>query len=125
MPTRILAAVGTALTTFLAVSALFSQLLVTRIAFSVFVAVPVALFTAAIIGWLTFTRFWSDPDQRPALAGGAAIGYTILALSGIRYVSAGARQSIPLDTLVGVAGGVGLVVFLVVWRATTPAGDGE
>ncbi|GAB6880545.1 hypothetical protein JCM17823_28190 [Halorubrum gandharaense] len=67
----------------------------------------------------------SGEPGRPALAGGAAIGYTILALSGLRYVSAGARRSLPLDTLVGVAGGVGLVVFLVMWRRSNRAGDEE
>lgn len=116
MSSRLAAAIGTALTSFLAVTAVFTQLLLSSIAFSALVAIPIGLLAGAAIGWLTLTRFWADADARPSLAGGAAIGYALLAMFLVGYAVPSMRGVIDVQTSVGVAGVIGVVAFLVVSR---------
>lgn len=116
MSSRLPVSLGAAIATFLAVTALFTQLLLARIAFSTIVAIPIGLVAGAVVGWLTLTRFWSDRESRPALVGGAVIGYALLAMLLVGYAVPTARGIVTVETAVGLAGLAGLVAFALAAR---------
>lgn len=116
MNSRHLAAIGTGLTTFLVVTAALTSVLAARIAFSAIVALPVGAVAGGVVAVLTWLRFPDDPDSRPALLGGAAIGYTVLGGLLVQYAVPAARGLFDLQGLLGIAGVIGVVVFLAVRR---------
>jgi len=116
MSSRLPVSLGTAIATFLAVTALLTRLLLARIAFSAIVAIPIGLVAGAVIGWLTLTRFWADRESRPALVGGAVIGYALLGMFLVGYSVPAARGLLSLRAGVGLAGLAGVVAFLVAAR---------
>lgn len=116
MSSRLVVSIGTAITTFLAVTAFLTELLLSAIALSAVVAIPLGVVAGAVVGWATRARFWDDPDARPALAGGAAIGYALIATFLVGYAVPRTRGLVDVQTSVGIAGVVGVVVFLVVSR---------
>jgi hypothetical protein len=101
-----LAALGTALTAFLLVAAALTA------------ALPVAF--SAVVGLLLWTRFdrLSAPGRR-AVVGAAGFGYTVLALSGARYVDLpGARGTLTTGRVAALAVAGGVVAALVHRRVT-------
>jgi hypothetical protein len=113
-----LAALGTALTAFLLVAAALTAAL--PVAFSAVVGLPVGLAVGLVVGLLLWTRFdrLSAPGRR-AVVGAAGFGYTVLALSGARYVDLpGARGTLTTGRVAALAVAGGVVAALVHRRVT-------
>jgi len=117
MNARPVAALGVALTTFLAVAALLTELLAARIAFSAIVGLPVGLVAGAAAGIATWARLWSVPRARPALVGTAAFGYALIVAAAVSYAVPPARGLIGVDTAVPFAAVCALVAFLLARRS--------
>lgn len=116
MNIRLVATIGTALTTFLVVSAVFTGVLASRIEFSAIVALPIGLLAGAAMGIATWVRFWNERDARPAILGGAAIGFALLIAAAISYAVPAARGLVNVETALAFAGLCAVVVFLFVSR---------
>lgn len=116
MNPRIVATIGTAVTTVLVVSAVLTGVLASRIAFSAIVALPIGILAGVAMGIATWVRFWNQPEARPALLGGSAIGYALLVLAGISYSVPAARGVIRVESALPFAGLCAIVVFLYVSR---------
>ena len=116
-PRRLVLIVGTALTTFLVVAAVVTELAVTVIEFSVFLGLPAGLGAAAVALFVAAKRL-TRPVSPADLAVAAAIataGYAVLGGFAVRYAVASSRSllspvAIGIGSLV-----VAVVVGLVVW----------
>ncbi|KKF39845.1 integral membrane protein [Halorubrum saccharovorum] len=116
MNARPVAALGVALTTFLAVAALFTELLAARIAFSALVGLPAGLVAGAAAGITTWARLWARPGTRPSLLGIAAFGYALLVAAAVSYAVPPARDLVGVDTAVPFAALCAIAVFLLARR---------
>lgn len=108
---RIAASVGTALTTFLGVSAVLTGVLAAQIEFSALVGLPVGLLVGVAAGVATWVRLWRDRGARPVLLGWAAIGYALLAAAALSYAVPPARGLVSVETAVPFALLCGIAVF--------------
>lgn len=113
---RLVAAIGTALTTFLVVNAVLTGVLASRIEFSAIVALPIGFVGGVAMGIATWVRFWDERDARPALLGGAAIGFALLVVAGVSYAVPRARGVVSVESALAFAGLCAVVVFLLVSR---------
>lgn len=113
---RLVATVGTGITTFLLVSVALTGVLASRIAFSAIVALPIGVLAGVVMAAATWVRFWGDPDARPALLGGSAIGFALLIAAAVSYAVPGARSVVTVESAVAFAGASAVVVFAVVSR---------
>ena len=113
---RLVAAIGTGITTFLLVSVAITGALASRIAFSAIVALPIGVLAGAVMAAATWVRFWDDPDVRPALLGGSAIGFALLVAAAVSYAVPPARGLITVESALAFAGVCAVVVFVVVSR---------
>ncbi|WP_280587581.1 hypothetical protein [Halorubrum sp. Boch-26] len=100
MNARLVAAVGVALTTFLAVAAALIEALAARIAFSALVGLPIGLTAGIVAGAAVWARLWRSPGARPALLGIAAFGYAILVAAAVSYAAPPARGLVSVATAV-------------------------
>ncbi|MFC5134964.1 MULTISPECIES: hypothetical protein [Haloferacaceae] len=108
---RPIAAAGTALTTFLVVAVLVTELLSARIAFSAIVALPIGVVAGVIAGIATWVRLWSRPALRPVLLGGSAVGYALLVAAAASYAVPPARRFVSVWSALGFAAVCGVAVF--------------
>jgi hypothetical protein len=113
---RLVATIGTALTTFLLVSAVLTGALASRIAFSAIVALPVGVLAGVAMAVATWARFWGDPDARPALLGGSAIGFALLVVAAVSYTVPPARAFVTAERALAFAGICAVAVFVLVSR---------
>ena len=119
-PRRLVLLVGVALTTFLVVAAVVSELAAPAIEFSVFLGIPAGL-VAAVVALFVAGKRLNRPVSRAELAVAAAIateGYAVLAGFAVRYAVASSRSmlspvAIGIGSLV-----VAVLVGLVVWLRT-------
>jgi len=116
MNARPVAALGVALTTFLVVAALLTELLAAQIAFSALVGLPVGLVAGVAAGIATWTRLWRDPRARPPLLGAAAFGYALLVAAAVSYAVPPARGFVSVGTAVPFAAVCAVVAFLLARR---------
>ncbi|WP_144921146.1 hypothetical protein [Halorubrum salsamenti] len=116
MNARPVAALGVALTTFLAVAALLTDLLAARIAFSAIVGLPVGLVAGAIAGIETWARLWRSPRARPLLLAVAAFGYALLVAAAVSYAIPPARGLVSVSTVVPFAVACAVAAFLLARR---------
>ncbi|WP_066415755.1 hypothetical protein [Halorubrum aethiopicum] len=116
MTGRAVATVGTALTTFLVVAALLTELLSARIAFSALVGLPVGVVAGAVAGVVTWVRLWDRHGLRPVLLGCSAVGYALLAAAAVSYSMPPARPFVSAESAVGVAVVCGVAVLLLARR---------
>ncbi|PHQ39434.1 hypothetical protein DJ69_06365 [Halorubrum persicum] len=119
MNARPVAALGVALTTFLVVTALLTDLLAARIAFSAIVGLPVGLVAGAASGIATWTRLWGVSRARPHLLGTAAFGYALLAVAAVSYSVPPARRFVSVETAVPFAAVCAIAAFLLARRYAT------
>ena len=117
MNTRPVATLGVALTTFLAVAAILTELLAAQIAFSAIVGLPVGLVAGAAAGLATWTRLWRRPRARPPLLGTAAFGYALLAAAAVSYAVPPARGLVGVDTAIPFAVACAIGAFLLARRS--------
>jgi hypothetical protein len=85
MHLRLYAALGVALTTFLAVAVLLTEALSARIAFSAAVGLPVGAACGLVAGFATRTRLWRRRAARSTLLAVATSGYALLAAAALSY----------------------------------------
>ncbi|GAA0508675.1 hypothetical protein SAMN04488066_11117 [Halorubrum aquaticum] len=116
MTGRFVATLGIALTTFLVVAALLTELLSARIAFSALVGLPIGIVAGAVAGIATWVRLWSRPALRPVLLGGSAVGYAVLAAAAVSYSVPPARGFVSTRGTLGFAVVCGVAVLLLVRR---------
>ncbi|ACM56968.1 hypothetical protein [Halorubrum lacusprofundi] len=116
MNARPVAALGVALTTFLAVAALLTDLLAARIAFSAIVGLPVGLIAGAAAGIATWARLWHSPGTRPPLLGTAAFGYALLGAAAVSYAVPPARSFVSVGTALPFGVVCAVVAFLLARR---------
>ncbi|EMA63852.1 hypothetical protein [Halorubrum lipolyticum] len=116
MNARPVAALGVALTTFLAVAALLTELLAARIAFSALVGLPIGIVAGVAAGIATWTRLWRAPRARPPLLGTAAFGYALLAAAAVSYAVPPARAVVSVGTAVPFATVCAVAAFLLARR---------
>ena len=100
---RPIATAGTALTTFLVVAVLVTELLSARIAFSALIGLPVGVVAGGVVGVVTRVRLWDRPGLRPVLLGGSAVGYALLAAAAVSYAVPPARPFVNASSAVGFA----------------------
>ncbi|GAB7008824.1 hypothetical protein [Halorubrum trueperi] len=108
---RMVATVGSAVTTFLLVSAVLTELLAARIEFSALVGLPVGIVVGGAVGLATWIRLWRDPAARPALLGWSAIGYALIVAAAVSYAVPSARGFVGVATAVPFAGLCGAAAF--------------
>ncbi|ELZ43577.1 integral membrane protein [Halorubrum saccharovorum DSM 1137] len=116
MNARPVATLGVALTTFLAVAALLTELLAARVAFSAIVGLPVGLVAGAAAGIAAWARLWAVPRTRPPLLGVAAFGYALLFAAALSYAVPAARALVGVDTAVPFAAVCAITAFLLARR---------
>ncbi|GAB3696776.1 hypothetical protein [Halorubrum pallidum] len=116
MNARPVAAIGTALTTFLLVSAVLTTALASRIEFSALVGLPVGIAVGVAAGVAAWVWLWNAPPVRPALLGWSSVGYALLTVAAVSYAVPPARGLVSVRRAVVVAGVCGLVVFAVAVR---------
>lgn len=116
MNARPVAALGVAITTFLAVAAVLTEALAARIAFSVFVGLPVGIAAGIVTGAATQTRLWRSRGARPVLLGIAAFGYAVLAAAAVSYAVPPARGLVSVATAVPFAAVCAVAVGLLARR---------
>lgn len=113
---RLVATVGTGITAFLLVSVALTGALASRIAFSAIVALPIGVLAGAVMAAATWIRFWDDPDARPALLGGSAVGFALLVAAAVSYAVPAVRELVTVESALAFAGVCAVVVFVLVWR---------
>ncbi|OYR59424.1 hypothetical protein [Halorubrum halodurans] len=116
MSGRAVATLGTALTTFLLVAVLVTELLSARIAFSALVGLPAGVVGGAVAGVATWLRLWRRAALRPVLLGCSAVGYALLAAAAVSYSVPPARPFVSAESAVGVAVVCGVAVLLIARR---------
>lgn len=97
------AAVGTGVTTFLAVAA--AVIVVVQVEFSALVGLPVGLAAGAAAAVMVAARYdTADPPARYAADAAAGFGFAVGVVLAVRYVNlAGLRPDLSTDVTVGVA----------------------
>jgi hypothetical protein len=108
---RPVATLGVAITTFLAVVALVTEALASRIAFSAIVGLPVGVVAGAVAGLATWARLWRRPRARAPLIGTAAFGYALLAFAAVSYAVPAARGFVSVGTALPFAAVCALAAF--------------
>jgi len=116
MNIRPVAALGVALTTFLAVAALLTELLAAQIAFSAVIGLPIGLVVGAAAGIATWARLRRSPRARPPLLGTAAFGYALLVAAAVSYAVPPARGLVSVSTAVPFAAVCAVAAFLLARR---------
>jgi len=116
MNARPVAALGVALTTFLAVAALLTEVLAARIAFSAIVGLPVGLIAGVAAVIATWARLWLSPRARPLLLGTAAFGYALLGAAAVSYAVPPARDFVGVGTALSFGAVCAVVAFLLARR---------
>ena len=105
---------GVAVSTFLLVAAIVTELAAPAIEFSVFLGLPAGVLAGLVAAVVTGRALRADPSEvvRRATAAIASFGYAVILLAAVRYAVAPTRAVLSLPLIAGLAAVAAVVIFV-------------